>query len=84
MVSKAANQGFKPVFYVSRKPGRFSPKSKMLFPKVGPTFSKLTPQQEKIKEAAIACGAEIRGKYKGAANVQARREAMAKCIREKF
>lgn len=74
----------KRVFYVHRKPGRFSPKSMMLFPKAGPTFSKLTPQQLKIKEAGIKCGAEIRGKFTGAGKVKERRAAMGACIRKAF
>lgn len=72
------------VFYVSRKPGRFSPKSRMVFPKAGPSFSTLTPQQRKVKEAGIACGHEIRGKYTGPGGVKQRRAAMGACIRSKF
>lgn len=76
--------GLGKVFLIHRKSGRFSPKSYMMFWKAGPTFTKLTPQQLAIKKAGIECGAEIRGKYKGAGQVQARREAMGKCVRGKF
>ena len=71
-------------FSTTRKPGRFSPKSGLIFIKAGPKFTKLTPQQEKISAAGKACGAEIRGKYPGSAKVKERRAAMADCIRKKF
>jgi len=72
------------LFLMTRKPGRFSPKSKMLFIKSGPKYTELTPQQKKIAEAGRVCGAEIRGKFKGKENVEARRKAMAECIRRQF
>lgn len=71
-------------FATSRKPGRFSPKSALIFIKAGPKYTKLTPQQEKIKKAGIKCGGEIRGKYPGSAKVAERRKAMAECIRKEF
>jgi hypothetical protein len=77
-------QGLGRVFLVHRKAGRFSPKSYMMFFKAGPTFTTLTPQQVRVKQAGIKCGAQIRGQYKGSGNVQARRDAMGACIREEF
>jgi hypothetical protein len=71
-------------FATTTRPGRFSPKSALIFIKAGPKFSKLTPQQQKVKVAGIKCGAEIRGKYKGSGQVSQRREAMGKCIRKEF
>jgi len=82
--SQAREMGMKPVFYVSRKPGKFSPKSKMIYPKVGPTFTHKTEQQKKIAEAGKHCGAIIDGKFEGAGKVNERRKAMADCIREFF
>jgi len=72
------------VFLIHRKPGRFSPKSYMMFFKSGPTFTRLTPQQMKVKAAGIQCGGEIRGKYPGSGGVNARRAAMGNCIRRIF
>jgi len=72
------------MFVAKRRPGRFSPKSPLLFIKAGPKFPVLTPQQKKVSEAGKACGAEIRGKYTGSAKVAERRAAMAACIRKKF
>jgi len=80
----AEDMGFERVFYVSRKPGKFSPKSKMIYPKVGPRFTHKTAQQKKIAEAGRICGAIIKGKYTGSGNVEERRKAMADCIREQF
>jgi len=71
-------------FMTSRKSGRFSPKSGLIFIKAGPKFSQLTPQQKKVSEAGKACGAEIRGKFSGAGQVKARRTAMGACIRKRF
>ena len=72
-------------FFVSTtKPGRFSPKSGLIFIKAGPKFSKMTPQQVKISNAGKKCGAEIRGKYPGSAKVADRRKAMGECIRKEF
>jgi hypothetical protein len=71
-------------FALSRKPGRFSPKSGLIFVKAGPKFTKLTSQQEKISEAGKYCGSLIDGRYEGAGNVKDRRAAMAACIRHKF
>ena len=56
----------------------------MLYSKVGPTFTELTPQQKKVKEAGIKCGDEIRGKYRGKEKVEERRKAMGECIRKYF
>ena len=75
-------RGFRRVFYVNRKAGKSSPKSIMFYPKYGPRFSKLTPIQEKIRDAGKICGDEIRGKYEGPAKVKERRRAMAACIRK--
>lgn len=72
------------IFYVHRKPGRFSPLSFMLFSKAGPTYPTPTAQQKKVAEAGRACGAQIRGKYVGSGQVAARRKAMGECIRGKF
>jgi len=77
---KAEEMGFERVFYVHRKPGKFSPKSKMLFPKVGPHFTQLTSQQKKIAEAGRKCGAEVRG----IKDVYERRRKMGECIRKYF
>lgn len=71
-------------FLRTRKPGKFSPKSKLLWVQAGPKFTELTSQQEKIKEAGKYCGSVIRGKYPGKENVKARRTAMAECIRSYF
>ena len=71
-------------FASTRKPGRFSPKSGLIFIKAGPKFSTPTAQQKKIAAAGKACGDEIRGKYPGSGKVKERREAMGKCIRSKF
>lgn len=77
-------QGLGRIFLQHRKPGRFSPKSYMMFFKAGPTFSTLTPQQVKVKNAGISCGASIRGRFVGSGQVRARREAMGSCIRRAF
>jgi len=82
--SQARDMGMRPVFYRSRKPGKFSPKSKMIYPQVGPTFTHKTSQQRKIADAGKICGGIIKGKYTGSGNVEERRKAMADCIREQF
>jgi len=79
-----ASRQFPKIFYQHRKPGKSSPKSLMFFPKRGPKFSKLTPQQMKIRDAGKKCGSEIRGKFKGPGQVDARRKAMGDCIRAQF
>ena len=68
------------IFFVHRKPGRFSPKSLMLFPKRGPKFSTLTPQQKKISEAGKSCAQKMRD----AGTATARRTAAGDCIRAYF
>lgn len=71
-------------FATTRRPGRFSPKSALIFIKAGPKFTTMTPQQKKISDAGKKCGAEIRGEYPGSANVAKRRAAMGECIRKEF
>lgn len=77
-------RGFRKVFYVNRKPGKSSPKSIMFYPKYGPRFSKLTKQQENVRDAGKKCGALIRGKFPGSGGVKARRSHMGACIRAEF
>ncbi|MEM2446402.1 MAG: hypothetical protein QW734_07075 [Candidatus Bathyarchaeia archaeon] len=71
-------------FLRTRKPGKFSPKSKLLWVQAGPKFKELTPQQKRIAEVGKICGREIRGKYPGKENVKARRAAMAQCVLREF
>ena len=71
-------------FAATRKPGRFSPKSGLIFIKAGPKFTHLTPQQEKVSAAGEFCGAAVKGHFEGSANVKTRRNAMAACIRSQF
>ncbi len=80
-MSKAKSSKMPNIFYVHRTPGRFSPKSFMYYSKVGPHFSKLTAQQEKVKKAGIACKEDM---IKAGKDVHARRRAAGKCIREQF
>lgn len=68
----------------SRRPGKSSPKGRLLYLQAVPKFPVKTPQQLKIAEAGKKCGAEIRGKYPGAAKVHERRAAMAECIKKEF
>lgn len=82
--TKVNKRAFGNVFYQSRKRGKSSPKSVMLFSKAGPKFSKLTPQQQKVADTGKKCGDEIRGKYEGSGQVKARRKAMGDCARKAF
>ena len=84
--SIARDMGFEPVYYRTRKPGKFSPKSKMVYPQKGPKFTHKTSQQRKIAEAGRFCGAIIKkqARFDGQEGVEKRRMAMADCIREQF
>lgn len=75
---------FPKIFYVHRKRGKSSPKSLMFYPKTGPRFSSLTPQQKRVRDAGKKCGSLIRGAFPGSSNVKNRRTAMGACIRKEF
>jgi hypothetical protein len=80
-LAKKLSGGRTRIFLRSRKAGKFSPKSLMIYAQASPKFSTKTPQQLKIGAAGKACGAELRGKGMSVAD---RRTKMGACIRSKF
>jgi len=70
------------LFIRKRKPGRFSPKSKLLWIQAGAKYPEKTPQQVKISKIGKACGLIIRtntAMFGGSANVGKRRKFMGAC-----
>lgn len=63
-----------------RSSGRFSTKDMLFSMKKTPSFSSLTPQQKKVKEAGTVCKAAM----SGITDYKLRTKVAADCIRNQF